>query len=475
MIYTKLTKKAMNIMFESHKNQIDKSGTPYVFHPWHVAESMPDEKTTVVALLHDTIEDTDLTLDDLRKMEFQDDILNAIDILTYKENENYQTYIEKIGKNIIATKVKISSLTHNMDLSRINHITDKDLERVKKYKESYDYLYKILTNKESEKEELSQEYRMKSGFLGLAIGDALGLPVEYMSREELEKKPVSEMKGYGAHNVPEGTWSDETSMTVATMDSIIKCGNINYNDIMQKFCNWKDQAKYTAEGKFFTIGMATTKALHNFQNGIEPLDCGCRQVFENGNGSLMRMLPFIYYIKAKNLNEEEKVSIINNASSLTHAHEISRLGCKIFTDYISLLLDGLDKEEALKELGKIKYADYYSKESIEKYKRILSDKFKQLKKEDISSSGYVVSTLEASIWCTLNSKSFEEAVKMAVNLGKDTDTIGAITGSINGIIYGKYSIPNRWLEKLKRRHFLEDISASFINAIEVQKENNIYF
>lgn len=466
MIYTKLTKKAMNIMFEKHKNQFDQSGVPYVFHPWHVAESMQDEKTTIVALLHDIIEETDITVSDLRKMEFPEETIDAINILTYKEGEDYQTYIKKIGKNIIATTVKLSALKHNMDLSRINHITDKDLERIKEYKENYDYLYEILINKENEKEELSQALRMKSGLIGLAIGDALGLPVEYLSREELENKPVSEMKGYGTHNVPEGTWSDETSMTVAAMDSIIKCKSINYNDIMQKFCDWKDQAKYTVSGEFFTIGMATTKALHNYQNGIEPLECGCRQAFENGNGSLMRMLPFAYYIKVNNLTDEEKVSIINNASSLTHAHEISRLGCKIYIDYILLLLDGLDKEEALKEIRNIKYIDYYSKESIEKYSRILSDNFKELKKEDISSSGYVVATLEASIWCTLNSSNFEEAVKMAVNLGKDTDTIGAITGSINGIIYGKYSIPNRWLEKLKRKHFLEDIASNFINSIE---------
>ncbi len=472
MIYTKLTKKAMNLMFDKHKNQVDKSGAPYVFHPWHVAENMSDEKTTVVALLHDIVEDTDLTLDDLRQMDFPKDVIEAINTLTHKEGISYQEYIQNIGKNPIATEVKLQDLTHNMDLSRLDHISDKDLERLKKYKDNYDYLHEIYENRPTEAEDLTKENRMKAGLLGLAVGDALGVPVEFVSRDVLENNPVSEMQGYGTYKVPEGTWSDDTSLTIAAMDSVRQCKTVDYYDIMNKFSQWKNQAKYTATDEFFDIGMATSKAIHNFESGIEPAECGCRQVFENGNGSLMRMLPFAYYLASRNFTEEEKVCLINDASSLTHAHEISRLGCKIYSDYISFLLEGMDKEEALEAIGKIRYRDYYSTESIKKYNRLLSKNFKNLTKDEIASSGYVVDSLEASIWCTLNSENYEEAVKMAVNLGKDTDTIGAITGSLNGIIYGKKSIPKRWLDKLKRRKFLEDISTGFIETIEnVQSKN----
>lgn len=139
MIYTKKTKKAIKLMFELHKNQFDKGEIPYIFHPWHVAESMLDEKRTIVALLHDVVEDKKITISELLKEGFDVEIVEAIDILTNKE-EDYFEYIKKVSTNEIARDVKIADLKHNMDLSRLSNVTEKDLLRIEKYKKCLKYL-----------------------------------------------------------------------------------------------------------------------------------------------------------------------------------------------------------------------------------------------------------------------------------------------------------------------------------------------
>ncbi|MBE6904514.1 MAG: HD domain-containing protein [Ruminococcaceae bacterium] len=140
MIYTQKTKKALKLCFEAHKNQCDKSGLPYVFHPFHLAEQMEDEATTVVALLHDVVEDTDYTLQDLRDMGFGDEIIEAISALTHDDNVAYMDYVANIKLNPIAKKVKLADLKHNSDTSRLDVVTDKDLEREAKYHKAIKFL-----------------------------------------------------------------------------------------------------------------------------------------------------------------------------------------------------------------------------------------------------------------------------------------------------------------------------------------------
>lgn len=134
MIYTPNTKKAMKLCFEAHKDQKDKSGLPYVFHPFHVAEQMPDEKTTIVALLHDVIEDSSYTLEDLRDMGFEQDVLDALAMLTHDPAVPYMDYVAEIKKNPIARTVKLADLRHNSDLTRLDEINETALKRVEKYK-----------------------------------------------------------------------------------------------------------------------------------------------------------------------------------------------------------------------------------------------------------------------------------------------------------------------------------------------------
>lgn len=142
MIYTDMTKKAMCFCFEAHKNQQDKSGLPYVFHPFHLAEEMDDEISATVALLHDVIEDTDYTLEDLRQIGFPEAVLEALALMTHGDDTPYMDYVAKIRSNPIATKVKLADLRHNSDLTRLNAIDERALNRVKKYQEAIKLLEK---------------------------------------------------------------------------------------------------------------------------------------------------------------------------------------------------------------------------------------------------------------------------------------------------------------------------------------------
>lgn len=134
MIYTPQTKKAMRLMYEAHKDAWDKSGVPYVFHPFHVAEQMDDEISTIVALLHDVVEDTDYTLDDLRKMGFSEEVCEALDLLTHRKEVPYPDYVRSIRNHPIAAKVKLADLVHNSDRSRFDSMTEADFRREEKYK-----------------------------------------------------------------------------------------------------------------------------------------------------------------------------------------------------------------------------------------------------------------------------------------------------------------------------------------------------
>ena len=140
MIYTDLTKKAMIIAFNAHKEQLDKSGIPYIFHPFHLAEQMKDEESVCVALLHDVVEDTEIGFDDLKKEGFTDNILNALKLLTHNDSVDYMEYVKEIKNNDIARKVKLADLRHNSDLSRLDVIDDYVLERLRKYQKAIEYL-----------------------------------------------------------------------------------------------------------------------------------------------------------------------------------------------------------------------------------------------------------------------------------------------------------------------------------------------
>lgn len=301
--------------------------------------------------------------------------------------------------------------------------------------------------------------------IGFAIGDAMGVPIEFEKRIFLVDHLVTKMIGYGSHDVPKGTFSDDTSMTLATMDSIIHKKVIDYNDMMDRFCDWVNKAKYTATNEVFDIGIATKKALIRYWETKNALISGGKSINENGNGSLMRMLPIAFYCFSKKLNDQEIYNIVKDCSSITHAHEISVLGCYIYVQFIKFLLLGLNKDKSYLKICELNYNNF-EETTFLIYERILSGKIKDIHVNDIKSTGYVVDTLEACIWVSLNSSSFDESIIAAINLGDDTDTIGAITGSISGIIYGMENINKEWLMDLARKDYLIEMALQFESILK---------
>ncbi len=301
--------------------------------------------------------------------------------------------------------------------------------------------------------------KVKSVMLGHAVADALGVPVEFASREELDNAPLTDMEGFGTYPYPEGCWSDDTSMSLAALDSLI--GNaLDYDDIMMKFGAWYFNDEYTPTGEMFDAGNTCILAIENyFEKHVSALNCGLSGEHSNGNGSLMRIHPFVLYAFVKQMPFDDMIDTVHTASSLTHAHPRSKIGCGIYACILTHLLHRADKSVIYDALQQAK-SHYLGNAEIEHYSRLFSENFCRAERSQIKSGGYVVDTLEAAIWCLLTTDSYKECVLKAVNLGDDTDTVAAVAGGLAGALYGYDTIPKEWVAATKRREYIEHLCES---------------
>ncbi len=283
--------------------------------------------------------------------------------------------------------------------------------------------------------------KVYDGIMGVVVGDALGVPVEFKSRGSFH---IDGMTGFGSHNQKPGTWSDDSSLTLALADSIARKGGIDYNDIMASFVKWYQDGEYTAHGVVFDVGLATSKALRRYMYGYDPLKCGGTNERDNENGSLMRILP-VAFTKA---DSEE----VMNISALTHAHRIAKTACLIYVELARRLIDGMDRLPALKSVSGLCTGEFARLTNIA-----------DIPENEIQSSGYVVHTLEASVWCLLKYDNYHDAVLAAVNLGDDTDTTAAVTGGLAGIAFG--NIPKDWISEIAGKDWIEELCDKFQAAV----------
>ncbi len=313
--------------------------------------------------------------------------------------------------------------------------------------------------------------RIKGGIFGTAIGDALGVPVEFLKRNVIAPNPVTGMRGWGTHNQPPGTWSDDTSMALCVLESINKKG-WSIDDQAVRFVRWLGKAHLTAHDEVFDAGRATAQAIERISDGWEPLEAGCFEEDSNGNGSLMRNLPGAVYCTTL-LSDAETVQNISDSSAITHAHARSRLGCVIHAFLVSGLLKGMrideaninaaEKTESVLSTSSL-FADM--RQELPRYHFILHDNLELADISEIKATGYVVDTLEAAVWCLLTSQSFEECVLKAVNLGEDTDTVGAVAGGLAGIYWGYESIPSEWVDALAKQEMIGSMTDEFNTVLE---------
>jgi ADP-ribosylglycohydrolase len=303
------------------------------------------------------------------------------------------------------------------------------------------------------------------GIMGLVVGDALGVPVEFEERERLKKLPVKFMEGYGTYDLPAGSWSDDSSMAIATLDSLRN--GYNPDDIMQKFVAWSENGEYTPYGECFDIGTGTSYAIWRYMQNNDIHTCGGTKERDNGNGSLMRILPICLYCIDKDFETEEAVEKIHEVSALTHAHIRSKIACGLYYFIVrSIIKNSGSLEERIQSGIDDGFAYYESDIAIRlelmHYGRLRSmSEFKATSEDEIKSSGYVVAAFEAALWCLVNTNGYADCELKAVNLGDDTDTVAAISGGLAGLYYGYDAIPDEWLGEIAKRDWIEDLCKNF--------------
>ena len=302
---------------------------------------------------------------------------------------------------------------------------------------------------------------LKDILYGVSVGDALGVPVEFESREYLKTNPITKMTLGGVHDQGIGVWSDDSSLTFCLAESIIEGYDIH--NLANKFIKWKNEGYWTATGEVFDIGNTTRQSIINLSEGVHPNIAGGLDEIDNGNGSLMRILPLV--ILLKDLPIEKRFDLVKEVSSITHAHTRSFISCFYYSEFALQIMEGKDKFDIYENL-KISTSDFlnsndiYRKELIH-FSRLLNGNIYEVEEDDIQSGGYVVDTLEASIWCLLTSDNYEEAVLKAINLGDDTDTTGAVTGGLAGLLFGFESIPKSWVASLAKTNEINKLIDDF--------------
>ena len=303
-------------------------------------------------------------------------------------------------------------------------------------------------------------YHVKDGIIGLAVGDAMGVPTASTKRETLLAKPVVKMIPKISAGIPKGAWGDNTSLTLATVDAICKNG-IDYTAMADNYIKWFTTNRYCSVKEAFGVEDTTLKSLVRYTQHLEEAyECGSMDYFENNNASLTRCLPLAYYFSAHKISDKNIYEVIKKTCCITHAHEIAILGCYIYIRLVMNLLKGNSKYTALTQIKKLDFS-MFNKDCLDEYKRILVADISELEIDEIRSSSKVVDTLEAAIWCFMMSDTYKECVIATTNIGGDTDTIGAVAGSLAGIFYGYGNIPKNYLEDLRKKDYLSELCENF--------------
>lgn len=303
-------------------------------------------------------------------------------------------------------------------------------------------------------------YHVRDGVIGLAIGDAMGVPTESNKREILLAKPVIKMLPKISAGIPKGAWSDNTSLAIATMDAISKNG-INYTSMADNYVRWFTANQFCSINESFGISNTTLKSLVRYTQRLEEAyECGSDDYYDNGNDPLCRCLPLAYYFNVKKDTDKKIYETVKKVCSITHAHELATLGCYIYVRFLMNLLKGNNKYSALNQVKKLDFS-MFTKNSLDEYKRILVADINEFDIDEIKNTSFIVDTLEAAIWCFMKSESFKECIIATTNIGGDTPSIGAVAGALAGIFYGYGNISKNYLEDLRKKEYLIEISEKY--------------
>lgn len=350
----------------------------------------------------------------------------------------------------------------------------RDKSKDKMECEQYEPAHKLEIN-----EMTAQENKIYGGLYGAAIGDAVGVPLEFKSRKEIKHLNVTQMRGNGTHSMPIGTWSDDTSLTLCLIKAVCE-DNWDLEDIANNFIRWfKKPWEFKTTERYFDIGGTTRFAIYNMIDSMPLHKCGINKKSANGNGSLMRILP-LSYIKTEG-TLFDNIKLVENISALTHAHLYSRFSCVFYVVYCNFLYnsESKDKIKLFREakrfvIDNLKF--YY--EFIGEWDDIQNE-FKDILDEDLSTcivhkddtfcdenevigDGYCVNTLKSALWSFFDTNNYKDCILKAVNLGDDTDTTACVAGGLAGTYYGFKGLPDRWVQLLERKEYLQKLYSRFV-------------
>ena len=401
MLYTPLTKKALKLCFEAHRNQVDKSGLPYVFHPFHLAEQMEDEATTCVALLHDVMEDTDMSADDLRAAGMPDEVLEALELMTHDPAVAYGDYVARLAANPLARRVKQADLEHNSDLSRLDEVDEAALRRVAKYAEALAVL------------QTPQEGR---NMLGAIVGDVVGSVYEWDNIKTTEF-PLF---------VDRATYTDDSVMTIAVAHALLARDGTASRETLPS----RGELKRALVSSMQYFGRRYPNAGYGtrFDGWLGNL---APEPYNSwGNGSAMRVSPVAWV--ARSVEECELLAM--ETALPTHNHPEGVKGAQATAACIYLARTGYDNAEIRR----------YVEENHGYDLGFTLDSIRKGYDYDISCQGSVPPAIVAF----LESEGFEDALRRVISIGGDSDTLGAITA---GIAQARFGIPADIAAETRRR------------------------
>ncbi|MEI7810326.1 MAG: ADP-ribosylglycohydrolase family protein [bacterium] len=296
--------------------------------------------------------------------------------------------------------------------------------------------------------------KYQGSLLGLAIGDALGVPIEFKKVGEFE--PINDYIDLpGWFNLPAGHWSDDTAMALCLANSLIEKKDFDPIDQINRYKKWLEEGYCSSTGKAVGVGQTILRRLLTYRNEDNPyVEISPRH--SEGNGSLMRLAPIPLYFRD---NPKEAIKNAELSSKITHGSQLCSDACKYYAGLIIGALDGVPKEELLSSLY-CPIPDFWKENKLsEEIENVALGSFKHNHPPFIQGSGYVVKSMEASLWAFYNSDSFEEGVLKAINLGDDADTTGAIYGQLAGAYYGIDGIPKKWIDDLARNNEILNIAS----------------
>lgn len=296
-------------------------------------------------------------------------------------------------------------------------------------------LWAAATPKKHKKITMELVLRQRGCLLGLGCGDAVGTTVEF--RERGSFSPVTDMIGGGPFGLPAGAWTDDTSMALCLASSLVELGRFDPVDQMRRYCRWYQEGYLSSTGSCFDIGLTVRAALARFLESGNPY-VGSPDPKTAGNGCIMRLAPVPIFFHP---DIAAAMFWAGESSRMTHGAAECIESCQLLSSMICSALSGASKDEIL-------FGHELSQFQCQKVRAIAAGSYRNKEAEAVSASGYVIDCLEASAWCFWQSTSFREAVLLAVNLGDDADTTGAVCGQIAGAFYGEEGIPPEWVSRL---------------------------